>query len=170
MRWRPTTRARSSPIRVLSRVDNLEATIEQGQEIPYTVASTTGIAYHVIQEGDAEPEGPHRKITPDDHVNLKVTVTDDTIGAVPAGSTVPALNTKRVDTSVQVENGGTVVLAVSTNKTNQTDIGKVPLPGDIPVMGNLFKQRKVTDTRTEMLIFITLEDHEGCTEPALIEV
>ncbi len=134
--------------------DNLEATIEQGQEIPYTVSSTTGSPTTSFKKATLSLKVTP-KITPDDNVNLKVTVTDDTIGAVPAGSTVPALNTKRVDTSVQVENGGTVVLGGIYKQTNQTDIGKVPLLGDIPVMGALFRQKKVTDTRTEMLIFIT---------------
>ncbi len=134
--------------------DNIEATIEQGQEIPYTVSTTTGSPTTSFKKATLSLKVTP-KITPDDNVNLKVTVTDDTIGAVPAGSTVPALNTKRVDTTVQVENGGTVVLGGIFKQTNQTDVGKVPLLGDIPVMGNLFKQRKVTDTRTEMLIFIT---------------
>lgn len=134
--------------------DNIEATIEQGQEIPYTVSTTTGSPTTSFKKATLSLKVTP-KITPDGNVNLKVSVTDDTIGAVPAGSTVPALNTKKVDTTVRVEDGGTVVLGGIYKQTNKTDIGKVPLLGDIPVIGALFKQERAEDSRTEMLIFIT---------------
>ncbi|MDP2752708.1 MAG: type IV pilus secretin PilQ [Rhodocyclaceae bacterium] len=134
--------------------DNIEATIEQGQEIPYTVSSTTGSPTTSFKKATLSLKVTP-KITPDGNVNLKVSVTDDTIGAVPAGSTVPALNTKRVETTVRVEDGGTVVLGGIYKQTNKADVGKVPLLGDIPVIGALFRQERAEDARTEMLIFIT---------------
>jgi type IV pilus assembly protein PilQ len=80
-------------------------------------------------------------------------VTNDSVGATVPGGV--AINTKHVQTQVQVENGGTVVIGGIYTQTISNDITKVPLLGDIPVLGYLFKQTAVVNKRTELLIFLT---------------
>lgn len=141
----------SSP-RVVT-ADQQAALIEQGEEIPVT---TPGSA-------NAPPTTTYKKInlklevtpqiTPDGSVILLVDVTKDSRGdTVPGGL---AVNTKHVKTNVQVENGGTVVLGGIYTQDESTAISKVPLLGDIPVLGNLFKNTAKVSNKTELLIFLT---------------
>jgi len=66
-----------------------------------------------------------------------------------------SINTKRVKTQVLVENGGTVVIGGIFELTETDQENKVPLLGDVPVLGNLFKQRTRQAQKQEMLVFIT---------------
>ncbi|MDF6623933.1 type II secretion system protein GspD, partial [Escherichia coli] len=66
-----------------------------------------------------------------------------------------AIDTKHVQTQVLVENGGTVVIGGIYTQNERTDINKVPLLGDIPVLGNLFKSTSKINNRTELLVFLT---------------
>ena len=66
-----------------------------------------------------------------------------------------AINTKHVKTQVLVENGGTVVIGGIFEQNDRTDVTKVPLLGDIPVLGWLFKNTTTTTSKTELLVFIT---------------
>ena len=66
-----------------------------------------------------------------------------------------SINTKRVKTQVLVENGGTVVIGGIFELTENDQVNKVPVLGDIPVVGNLFKQKTKTADKQEMLVFIT---------------
>ena len=93
------------------------------------------------------------QITPDGNIILTVDVAKDSRGE-PAGGNF-AINTKHVKTSVQVENGGTVVLGgiFSQNEINATN--KVPFFGDLPVLGHLFRNTSRVNDRSELLIFIT---------------
>jgi type IV pilus assembly protein PilQ len=84
---------------------------------------------------------------------LEVDVAKDSRGADTTSG--PAINTQHVRTKVMVENGGTVVLGGIYQQTQTTDVNKVPLFGDIPVLGHLFKNTARTDQKTELLIFIT---------------
>jgi type IV pilus assembly protein PilQ len=93
------------------------------------------------------------KITPDDKVSMKLDVKQDTVGNIYGG--VPSINNKQVTTTVLVENGGTVVIGgVYTQDVSNSET-KVPLFGDIPIIGWLFKSENKTDTKKELLIFIT---------------
>ena len=67
----------------------------------------------------------------------------------------PAINTKRVRTQVLVENGGTVVIGGIFQQEDRTDVNKVPVLGDVPVLGNLFKNTVRSSNKTELLVFIT---------------
>lgn len=66
-----------------------------------------------------------------------------------------AIDTKHVQTQVLVENGGTVVIGGIYTQNERTDVNKVPLLGDIPVVGNLFKSTNKINNRTELLVFLT---------------
>lgn len=133
--------------------DSTPATINSGVEIPYTIAAT----------GTAPPTTSFKqatlsltvtpKITPDDKVTMKLDVKQDTVGTLYGG--IPSINKKQVTTNVLVDNGGTVVIGgVYTQDTADT-VNKVPLFGDIPLLGWLFKNSAKSETKKELLIFIT---------------
>jgi type IV pilus assembly protein PilQ len=92
-------------------------------------------------------------ITPEGSVIMDLDVAKDSRGeSTTAG---PAINTKHAKTQVLVENGGTVVIGGIFTQDERTDVNKVPLLGDVPVVGNLFKNTTKYTNKTELLIFIT---------------
>ena len=141
----------SSP-RVIT-ADQQKALIEQGEEIPYQVATSSGATSIQFRKANLKLEVTPQ-ITPEGSVILDVDVTKDSRGAA-AGSAGFAINTKHVQTKVLVENGGTVVIGGIFEQNDRDDVSKVPFLGDIPYLGNLFKTRTKSSTKTEMLIFLT---------------
>lgn len=93
------------------------------------------------------------QITPDGNVILNVDINKDSRGTATPGGL--AINTKHVRTLVQVENGGTVVIGGIYTQTESNSVSKVPLLGDIPLLGNLFRHSARIDHKTELLIFLT---------------
>ena len=93
------------------------------------------------------------QITPDDNVMMKLAVHKDSVGE----STIsgPSIDTKQVNTEVLVENGGTVSIGGIFEQQESKEVTKVPLLGDIPLFGVLFKQTNTTNDRRELLIFVT---------------
>jgi type IV pilus assembly protein PilQ len=141
----------SSP-RVIT-ADQQKALIEQGEEIPYQVATSSGATSVQFRKASLKLEVTPQ-ITPEGSVILDVDVTKDSRGTS-AGSAGFAINTKHVQTKVLVENGGTVVIGGIFEQNDREDISKVPFLGDVPYLGNLFKTRTKSSTKTEMLIFLT---------------
>lgn len=140
----------SSP-RVVT-ADQIKAVIEQGEEIPYQVATSSGATSIQFKKASLKLE-VIPQITPEGNVILTVDVAKDSRGA--ATTAGPAINTKHVNTQVLVENGGTVVLGGIFTQEERNDVNKVPLLGDIPVVGNLFKNTVRSSNKTELLVFIT---------------
>jgi type IV pilus assembly protein PilQ len=137
--------------RVLT-ADQVEAVIEQGTEIPYQQATSSGATSVSFRKANLALK-VKPQITPDGNVIMTLDVNKDQPGATtPAGV---AINTKHVKTEVLVENGGTVVIGGIFEQTDRTDVTKVPLLGDIPVLGYLFKNTSSTSAKTELLVFIT---------------
>jgi type IV pilus assembly protein PilQ len=93
------------------------------------------------------------QITPDGNIIMTLDINKDSVGQVTAAGF--AIDTKHVKTEVLVENGGTVVIGGIFSQDERTTITKVPLFGDIPVLGNLFKNNSKQDNKTELLVFIT---------------
>jgi type IV pilus assembly protein PilQ len=93
------------------------------------------------------------QITPDDNVSLKVSVSHDTPGVIFAG--VPSIDTKRVETQVLVENGGTVVVGGVYTQDESSTNQAIPGLGDIPVLGWMFKTNTLSKAKKELLVFIT---------------
>lgn len=145
-----TTKNIASP-RVVTG-DKTPATIESGVEVPYLQASSSGatsVAFKKAVLGlTVTPQ-----ITPDDHVGMKLTVSQDSVGNIYSG--VPSINTKRVDTQVLVDNGGTVVIGGVYTQDTSDSTEEVPLLGDIPVLGWFFKTNNVIKAKKELLVFIT---------------
>ncbi|MCE2870587.1 MAG: type IV pilus secretin PilQ [Oxalobacteraceae bacterium] len=140
----------SSP-RVVT-ADQQAAIIEQGEEIPYQQATSSGATSIQFKKANLKLEVTPQ-ITPDGNIILTVDVAKDSRG-VAVGSSF-AINTKHVKTNVQVENGGTVVLGGIFTQTEIDGLTKVPFFGDIPLLGHLFRNATKTRDRTELLIFIT---------------
>ncbi|NHZ62270.1 type IV pilus secretin PilQ [Massilia sp. CCM 8694] len=140
----------SSP-RVVTEDKNV-AVIEQGIELPYEKSTSSGATSIEWKKANLRLEVTPQ-ITPDGNVVLEVNVNKDTKGdETRAGF---AINTQHVQTKVMVENGGTVVLGGIYQQAETNNVTKVPLLGDLPVLGNLFKTTARTSTKTELLVFIT---------------
>lgn len=140
----------SSP-RVVT-ADQIKALIEQGTELPYQVASSSGATSIAFRKANLKLEVTPQ-ITPEGNIILALDVNKDTVGQATAAGF--AINTKHIQTQVLVENGGTVVIG-GIFELNETDSEtKVPLLGDIPGVGNLFKTRSRISNKQEMLVFIT---------------
>ncbi|TFW30738.1 type IV pilus secretin PilQ [Massilia horti] len=140
----------SSP-RVVTE-DNVPAVIEQGVELPYQQSTSSGATSVAFKKANLRLEVTPQ-ITPDGNVVLEVDINKDSKGDLtPAGF---AVNTQHVKTRVMVENGGTVVLGGIYQQVERNDVNKVPLLGDIPVVGHLFKTNSRENNKTELLVFIT---------------
>ena len=140
----------SSP-RVVT-ADQVKALIEQGTELPYQVATSSGATSIQFRKANLKLEVTPQ-ITPEGNIILVVDVTKDSVGQVTTAGF--AIDTKHVNTTVLVENGGTVVLGGIFQLTDNNTVTKVPLLGDVPVLGYLFKNTAKTTNKSELLIFIT---------------
>ena len=140
----------SSP-RVIT-ADQQKARIEQGEEIPFQQATSSGATSIQFKKASLRLEVTPQ-ITPEGNVILDVEVNKDSRGELTAAG--PAINTKQVKTQVLVENGGTVVIGGIYTQNERNEINKVPLLGDIPYLGLLFQNRVRTTSKTELLVFIT---------------
>ena len=139
----------------LLTADQSEAEIKQGTQIPYKSSTGTGAnATPKVEFKDATLSlKVMPQITPEGNILMQLEVNKDAVGATtPDG---PAIDTKSIKTQVLVENGGTVVIGGIFEMEETNQINKVPVLGDIPVMGNLFKNRTRESTKREMLVFIT---------------
>jgi type IV pilus assembly protein PilQ len=137
--------------RVLT-ANQAEALIEQGTEIPYQQATSSGATSVSFRKANLALK-VKPQITPDGNVIMTLDVNKDQPGATtPAGVQI---NTKHVKTEVLVENGGTVVIGGIYEQNDRTDITKVPLLGDLPVLGFFFRGTSTSSNKTELLVFIT---------------
>ena len=140
----------SSP-RVVT-ADQIKALIEQGTELPYQVASSSGATSIAFRKANLKLEVTPQ-ITPEGNIILDLDVTKDTVGqSTPAGF---AIDTKHIKTQVLVENGGTVVIGGIFTEDQTTDEAKVPFFGDLPGLGVLFRNKSSSSRKREMLVFIT---------------
>ena len=140
----------SSP-RVIT-ADQIKALIEQGTELPYQVATSSGATSIQFRKANLKLEVTPQ-ITPEGNVILDVDVNKDSVGQNTAAGF--AIDTKHVKTQVLVENGGTVVIGGIFTQNEREDINKVPLLGDVPVIGYLFKNTTRSSSKTELLVFLT---------------
>lgn len=136
--------------RVLT-ADSTPALIEAGVEIPYETVSAAGTNVQFKPAKLTLNVTP--KITPDDKVNMKVTLTQDTVGQI--YNRIPSINTKKINTQVLVENGGTLVIGGVYTANEGEARNSVPLLADIPLIGWFFKNQTNTAEKRELLVFIT---------------
>jgi type IV pilus assembly protein PilQ len=127
------------------------ATIEQGTEIPYQEASSSGATSVSFKEALLKLEVTPQ-ITPDDQIVMDLQVSKDAVGKEFAG--VPSIDTNSVKTQVLVDNGETVVLGGVYEQDKISTVKRVPFFGDLPYVGFLFKNRSTKDNKSELLIFV----------------
>ncbi|WP_233803709.1 type IV pilus secretin PilQ [Paraburkholderia sp. HP33-1] len=140
----------SSP-RVVT-ADRMKAIVEQGTELPYQAKVGQGISGVQFRRATLKLE-VEPQIMPDGRVVLDLDVAKDSVGAqTDAG---PAINTKHVQTRVEVEDGGTVSIGGIYETGDRDDVERVPILGKIPILGALFRNRTHSDTRSELAVFIT---------------
>ena len=132
------------------------ALIEQGTEIPYVESSSSGATSVTFKKAVLSLKVTPQ-ITPDNRVILDLTVTQDTKGeTVPTGTgDAVSINAQSITTQVLVNNGETLVLGGIYQQTIKNDVSKVPLLGDIPGLGYLFKKTTSENKKRELLIFVT---------------
>ncbi len=140
----------SSP-RVVT-VDKVVALIEQGVELPFQTATSSGATAITFKKANLKLEVTPQ-ITPDGNIILEVEVNKDSVGQETRAGF--AIDNKHVKNQVMVENGGTVVLGGIYQTSERNTEAKVPLLGDLPLVGHLFKSTTRTNDKTELLIFIT---------------
>ena len=137
--------------------DKQQATIKSGTEIPYQEGAASGATTTAFKEAVLKLEVTPN-ITPDDRILLDLIVNQDSVGdLVPSGSggLIPTIDTTELTTQVLVGNGETVVLGGVFQNEELLQVQKVPLLGDIPVVGTLFRSTANKTSKTETLIFIT---------------
>ena len=140
----------SSPRVIVADQDT--ALIEQGEELPFQNATSSGATAVSFKKANLRLEVVPQ-ITPEGNVILDVVVNKDSVGrTTPSGF---AIDTKHAKTKVMVQNGGTVVIGGIYIQSEKNEVNKVPVLGDVPYLGNLFKNTARTVNKTELLIFIT---------------
>jgi type IV pilus assembly protein PilQ len=140
----------SSP-RVIT-ADQTRALIEQGTELPYQVATSSGATSIAFRKANLKLEVTPQ-ITPEGNIILDVDVNKDSVGQATAAGF--AINTKHVKTQVLIENGGTVVIGGIFELIETDTETRVPVLGELPGVGNLFKNRTRSANKQELLVFIT---------------
>jgi type IV pilus assembly protein PilQ len=136
----------------LVTADQTKALIEQGTEYPYSVTAPNGATTIAFKKAVLKLEVTPQ-ITPEGDIILDLDVNKDSRGETTTQGV--AIDTKHIKTQVLVQNGGTVVIGgiFEMEETNQEN--KIPFLGDVPVLGNLFKNRVKESQKREMLVFIT---------------
>ncbi len=135
-----------------------EARIEQGVEIPFQQAASSGATTIQFKKAVLSLVVTPQ-ITPDNNIIMDLAVNSDSVGEIIStgglGGTVPSIDTRQVETQVLVADGQTVVLGGIYQTERRETINKVPFLGDIPVIGYAFKSRQRVDNKAELLIFVT---------------
>ena len=138
--------------------DKQEASIRSGVEIPYLEATSSGAASVTFKEAvlllNVTPQ-----ITPDDNIIMNLNIDQNSVGElftnVITGAQIPAINVNSLQTKVLVANGETIVLGGIFEAQAIEGEVKVPVLGDIPFLGHLFKTTTKQEDKRELLIFIT---------------
>ncbi|HEY9051469.1 MAG TPA: type IV pilus secretin PilQ family protein [Gammaproteobacteria bacterium] len=134
--------------------DRNEAFIESGVEIPYETTTSSGATQIVFKKAVLSIKvTPH--ITPDDRVILDLQVNKDAVGELFGDDQIPSIDTREVQTQVLVNNGDTVVLGGIYESSITNEMDKVPVLGDLPLIGVLFRHKLDRDEKAELLIFVT---------------
>ena len=134
-----------------------QASIEQGVEIPYQEASSSGATTVSFKKAVLSLQVTPQ-ITPDDRIIMDLQVKNDSRGtdvSSGSGGLIPSIDTREVQTQVLVQNGETVVLGGVYQQTQSFAVTKVPLLGDLPLLGYLFRTNQTVNNKRELLIFIS---------------
>ncbi|GAB6041182.1 type IV pilus secretin PilQ [Endothiovibrio diazotrophicus] len=131
--------------------NNQTATISQGQTIQFLAITADGASVQPINANLSLAVTP--QVTPDDHVLMSLTITDDSADSI--SSTVAVTNNRSITTNVLVADGETLVLGGIYQESRRHGTTKVPLLGDLPGLGALFRSKTRSNTKQELLVFVT---------------
>jgi type IV pilus assembly protein PilQ len=135
-----------------------EARIEQGVEIPFQQAASSGATTIQFKKAVLSLVVTPQ-ITPDNNIIMDLRVNKDSVGDIIStgglGGTVPSIDTRQVETQVLVADGQTVVLGGIYETERREVVNKVPFLGDIPYAGVLFRSTETQNDKAELLIFVT---------------
>ena len=134
--------------------DRNEAFIESGVEIPYETTTSSGATQIAFKKAVLSIKVTPQ-ITPDDRVILDLQVNKDAVGELFGIDQIPSIDTREVQTQVLVNNGDTVVLGGIYESSLTDELDKVPVLGDLPIIGSLFRHTLKRDEKAELLIFVT---------------
>jgi type IV pilus assembly protein PilQ len=137
----------------LITADQQTARIESGEEIPYQESTSSGATNVAFKKAVLSLQvTPH--ITPDNKLILTLEVHQDTRGTTTVNG-VPAIKTRQIQTNVLVDNGETIVLGGIYEQITTHSVERIPLMGDLPVVGRLFRNSQDMNKHSELLIFVT---------------
>lgn len=142
----------------LLTADNKKAEIRQGTEIPYVTPSTSDNPPTVQFKDAVLSLAVTPQVSANGRITMDLDIKKDTVGQlvnVQGGGQVPSIDTRSITTQVTVADGQTVVLGGIYEVSSREDLSKVPLLGDIPWVGNLFKYSSRSNNKVELLIFLT---------------
>lgn len=131
--------------------DQVKATIEQGTELPYQTSNQNGSKLQFRKANLRLEVLP--KIHPDGNISMLVGINKDTVGMKTEQGY--AIDTKSLSSEVTVENGGTAIIGGIFQTTEREDEVKIPLLGDIPLIGHFFRHKSKLQDKTELLVFLT---------------
>ena len=134
--------------------DQQPAVIASGQQVPFNVATSSGATAVEFIEAELRLEVTPQ-VTPEGDVIMQLKINNDSLGTLGNDQATPTVNTNRVETSVLVNDGETVVLGGIFQQQQLNSVTKTPFLGDIPWLGALFRKKVNRDNKQELLIFIT---------------
>lgn len=132
----------------------VEALIEQGDRVPFQQATSSGAtSIRFVNATLSLKVKP--LITYDNKIDMELSVNQDKIGETINQFLPPPINTKQITTKVLVDNGGTVVIGGIFERTENEARNRIPLLGDIPIFGHLFRNSARIDNKRELMVFVT---------------
>src|SRR5437660_3698887 len=152
-------------------VENNKATMSLGEEIPYATISSAGTQIQ-FKEALLKLEVTPTVIREDDVIRIKLIVVvennsrGDVVNLGNAGSP-PAINRRKAETQVLIREGDRLIIGGVTTSVNQNTVRKIPLFGDIPILGHLFKQNENFEQGRELVVFLTPSVLKSTTTAAM---
>ncbi len=138
----------------VATLDNKEATISQGQSIPFSQVSASGVNTTFVEALLELKVTPH--VTADGSILMKIKATNNKPDPSLTGANgQPSITKRQAETTVLVKDGDTTVIGGIYTRTTASTVSSVPFLGDIPILGFFFKSKAESDDHTELLIFIT---------------
>jgi len=133
--------------------NNWPAVVMQGVQIPIQTTINNTISTQFVDAALTLQVTP--TVTEGGHLFLQLQVANNSVGAVLTGAAGPSINTQAATTVVMVPDGGTVVFGGVKVTSRTRSVTQVPVLGDLPLLGNLFKSSNFEDNDQELLFFVS---------------
>jgi type IV pilus assembly protein PilQ len=135
-------------------LDKQSASIESGQDVPYKSTDQSGNTTTTFQKASLSLEVTPQ-IMPNNQISMEISINNDSPGPTLQGTGQPSISTTSLQTSILVNNGETIILGgLSKDELNDSK-SRIPFVSDLPFIGRLFDTKGISNTKTELLVFIT---------------